>query len=66
MKQLSQSRNNAQWWMCLVVKIKLNATKKNIVKESGMLGKSDMVKQEIARVNIHILGIGEVEWTKLL
>ena len=31
-----------------------------------MLGKSDMVKQEIARVNIHILGIGEVEWTKLL
>ena len=28
-------------------------------------GKSDMVKQEMARVNIHILGISEVKWTRL-
>ena len=31
MKQLSQSRNNAQLWMCLVVKVKSDAAKKNIV-----------------------------------
>ena len=28
-------------------------------------GKSDMVKQEMARVNIHILGISEVKWIRL-
>ena len=26
-------------------------------------GKLDVVKQEIARVNINILGIGELKWT---
>ena len=26
-------------------------------------GKSDMVKQEMARVNINILGIRELKWT---
>ena len=26
-------------------------------------GKSDMVKQEMARVNIDILGISELKWT---
>ena len=30
MKWLSQSRNDAQMWMCLVVKIKFNAVKNNI------------------------------------
>ena len=30
MKRLSQSRNDAQLWMCLVVKIKFNAVKNNI------------------------------------
>ena len=28
-------------------------------------GKSDMVKQEMARVNIDILGISELKWTGL-
>ena len=29
MKPLGQSKNNAQWWMCLVVKVKSDAIKKN-------------------------------------
>ena len=36
-KRLSQSRNNTQLWMCLVVKLKSDAVK-NIAKEPGMLG----------------------------
>ena len=38
MKRLSQSRNDAQWWMCLVVKVKSDAVKTNIAKDPGMLG----------------------------
>ena len=30
-KRLSQSGNNAQLWMCLVVKVKSDAVKSNIV-----------------------------------
>ena len=32
MKQLGQSKNDAQLWMCLVVKIKSNAVKNNIAR----------------------------------
>ena len=38
MKRLSQSRNNAQVWMCLVMQVKSDAVKKNIAQEPGMLG----------------------------
>ena len=38
MKRLSQSRNNAQLWMCLVVKVKSDAVKSDIAQEPGMLG----------------------------
>ena len=37
MKRLSRSENNAQLWMCLVVKVKLDAVKNNIAQEPGML-----------------------------
>ena len=37
MKRLSQSRNNAQLWMCLMVKVKSDAVKNNIAQEPGML-----------------------------
>ena len=37
MKQLSQSRNDAQLWMCLVVKVKSDAVKNNITQEPGIL-----------------------------
>ena len=30
MKRLGQSRNDVQLWMCLVVKVKSDAVKKNI------------------------------------
>ena len=38
MKRLSQSRNNAQLWMCLVVEVKFKAIKKDIEKKPGILG----------------------------
>ena len=34
----SQSENNAQLWMCLVVEVKSDAVKSNIAQEPGMLG----------------------------
>ena len=37
MKQLSQSGNNAQLWMSLVVKVKSDAVKSSISQEPGML-----------------------------
>ena len=68
MKRLSQSRNNAQLWMCLLVK-------SNVCKEKYCIGtwnvrsmnrgKLEVVKQEIARVNIDILGISELKWTRI-
>ena len=38
MKKRSQRENNAQLWMCLVVKVKSDAVKRSIAKEPGMLG----------------------------
>ena len=38
MKCLGQSGNDAQLWMCLVVKVKYNAVKKNIAQELGTSG----------------------------
>ena len=37
MKRLSQSGNNAQLWVCLVVKVKSDAVKNNNAQEPGML-----------------------------
>ena len=38
MKRLSQSRNDVQVWMCLVVEVKSNAVKRNVAWDLGMLG----------------------------
>ena len=38
MKRLSQSRNNAQLRICLVVKVKSTAVKNNTAQEPGMSG----------------------------
>ena len=38
MKSLSQSGNDTQLWMCLVVRGKSDAVKNNTALESGMLG----------------------------
>ena len=53
-KRLSQSRNNARLWLCLVVKVKSDAVKYNIAYwnlECQVHGKWEVVKQEMARVS---------------
>ena len=64
MKQLGQSRNDAQLWVCLVVKFLCYKEQYCIGTwnvRSMNQGKLDMVKQ--ARVNIDILGINDLKWT---
>ena len=59
MKRWSQSKNNTQLWMRLVIEAKSNAVRSigtwNV--RSMNQGKLEVVKQEMARVNINILGI---------
>ena len=38
MKGCSQSKNNTQLWMGLVIEARFNAVKSNIAQEPGMLG----------------------------
>ena len=50
------------------MEVKSDAVKSNIAQEHGLLGllnqgKLEVVKQEMARVNIDILGISELKWT---
>ena len=68
MKRWSQSKNNTQLWMGLVMEVKVQCCKEqhcigtwNI--RSMNQGKLEVVKQEMARVNIDILGISELKWT---
>ena len=71
MKRLSQSENNAQLWMRLVKEVNSDAVKNNIARyldvRSMNQGKLEVVKQEMAtaRVNIDILGINELKWTRM-
>ena len=63
----SQSKNNTQLWMWLVIE------QGPICKERYCIGiwnvtsmnqgKLEVVKQEMARVNVDILGISELNWT---
>ena len=65
MKGWSQSKNNAQMWTGLVIEARSNTVKSigiwNV--RSMNQGKLEMVKQEMERVNINILGISELRWT---
>ena len=68
MKRQSQSKNNTQVWMCLVVKVKFEAERTLWLRTSWNVrfmnqGKLEVVKEEMARVNIDILGISELKWT---
>ena len=66
MKWLAQSGNNAQLWMCLALKVQSCKEKCCIGTwnvRSMSQGKLEMVKQEMTRVNIDILGISELKWT---
>ena len=66
MKRWSQSGNNTLLWMCLVVKGRCCKEQyyigtRNV--RSMNQGKLEVVKQEMAKVNINILGISELKWT---
>ena len=66
MKGCSQRENNTQLWMGLVIEGRVNAVKSNIGTwnvRSINQGKLEVVKQEMARLNIDILGISELKWT---
>ena len=66
-KSQSQSKNNTQLWMWLVMEVQSNAVKNDIAQEPGcQVRESRQIgsgQQEMARVNIDILGIGELKWT---
>ena len=61
MKGWSQSKNNTQLWMGLVIEARSNAGTWNV--RSMNQGKLEVVEQEMARVNVNILGISELKWT---
>ena len=75
MTRLSQSGNDAQLWMCLKGETKCvyGESKVWCCKEQYCIGsgnvmpmnqgKLEVVKQEMVRVNIDILGISELKWT---
>ena len=67
-KRQSQSKNNTQLWMGLVMEVKSKCCKEQYCIGSWNVrsmnqGKLEVVKQEMARVNIDILGISELKWT---
>ena len=67
MKGWSQSKNSTQLWTGLVIETRFDAVQSNIIGSwnvsSMNQGKLEVVKQEMARVNINILGISELRWT---
>ena len=67
MKRQNQIGNDTQLWMCLVVKVKVQYCKEQYCKGTWNVrfmnqGKLEVIKQEIVRVNINILGISELKW----
>ena len=67
MKGWSQSKNNTQLWMRLV-RSKVQCCKEQYCIGTWNVwsmnqGKLEVVKQEMARVNIDILGVSELKWT---
>ena len=67
MKRRSQGKNNTQLWMWLVMKVMSNAVRAILHRtwnvRSMDQSKLEVVKQDIARVSIDILGIRELKWT---
>ena len=62
-----KQKKNTQLWMWLVMEVKSDAVKSNYCigtwnVRSMNQGKLEVVKQEMARVNIDILGISEIKW----
>ena len=62
MSTRSQSKNNTQLWMWLLIEAKFNAVKTWNVRSMNQ-GRLEVVRQEMARVNGDILGISKLKWT---
>ena len=68
MKKWSQSKNSIQLWIGLVMEVKFCKEQYCIGTWNVMSmnqGKLKAVKQEMARVNINILGISELKRTRM-
>ena len=68
MKGWSKNKNNTQLWMGLVIEARSKCCKEQYFigtwnVRSMNQGKLEVVKQEMARVNVDILGISELRWT---
>ena len=68
MNRRNQSKNNTQLWIWLVIEAKSWCCKEQYCigtwnVRSMNQGKLEVVKQEMARVNIDILGISKLKWT---
>ena len=68
MKGWSQSKKNTQLWMFTGDRSKVRCCKQQYCTgtwnvRSMNQGKLEVVKQEMARVNVDILGISELKWT---
>ena len=67
MKRQSQSKNNTQLWMWLVMGVKSSAVKQYCIGTWDVRcmnqGKLEVVKQELVRVNINTLGLSDLKWT---
>ena len=65
MKRQNQSKNNTQLWIRLMMEVKSDAVEQYCIGtwngRSMNQGKLEVVKQEMARVNIHILGISKLK-----
>ena len=70
MKGWSQSKNNTQLWMLTSDRSKVRCCKEQHCIGTWNVrpmnqGKLEVVKQEMARMNIDILGISELRWTEV-
>ena len=65
MKRWSQSKNNTQLWMWLVQSCKEQYCIGSWNVRSMNQGKLEVIKQEMARVKVDILGIRELKWTRM-
>ena len=69
MKGWSQSKSNTQLWMWLAIEARSNANEQYYIGtwnvRSMNQGKLEVAKQEMARVNVDILGISGLKWARM-
>ena len=69
-EEMEPKQNKTQLWMWLVMEVNSDAVKSSIALEPGIFrsmnkGKLEVVKQEMAKVNVDNLGISELKWTRM-